>query len=156
MPCPTSNACTMVHQESPDTRPTSLCLRETAIWLVSLTPLTPADWGAEDWFLEVRAREQEVREKTPALRQKRVDRWNKRHREPPVFGPDKGPFWYRHQPNRSSSLDAGWVGPLDFRSRIGETSYQLWTGFREFRAHASMMEESTTRGLGLQWPRCPI
>ena len=82
---------------------------------------------AEDLFLEVRAREQEVREKTLALRQERVDRWNKRHREPPVFGPDKGRTWYRHPPNKSSSLYPGWVGPLDVRSRIGETSYLLWT-----------------------------
>ena len=103
---------------------------------------------AEDWFLEVRAREQEVREKTLALRQKRVDRWNKRHREPPVFGPDKGRIWYRHPPNKGSSLDPGWVGPLDVRSRIGGTSYLLWTGVRELSAHASMMKDPYDPGFG--------
>ena len=59
-----------------------------------------------------------------------------------MFGPDNGRIWYRHPPHRSSSLDPGWVGPLDFRSRIGETSYLLWKGVREFTAHASMMKES--------------
>ena len=93
-------------------------------------------------YVTVRAREHEVREKTLALRQKMVDRWNKRHREPPVFGPDKGRIWYRHPPNKSSSLDPGWVGPLDVRSKIGETIYLVWTGVRELTAHASMMKES--------------
>ena len=103
---------------------------------------------AEDWFLELRAREQEVREKTLALGQKRLDRWNKRHRKPPVFCPDKGRIWVRHPPNKSASLDPGWVGLLDVRSRIGETSYLLWTGVRAFSAHASMMQESYDSGFG--------
>jgi len=103
---------------------------------------------AEEWFLEVRAREQEVREKTLALRQKRVERWNKRHRAPPVFGPDKGRIWYRHPPNKSSSLDPAWAGPMEVRRRIGETSYLIWTGTRQFTAHASMMKESFDPGFG--------
>ena len=89
----------------------------------------------------MRAREQEVREKTIALRQKRVDRWNKRNREPPGFGPDKGQIGYRHPPNKGSCPDPGWVGPLDVRSL-------LWTGVREFTAHASMMKESYDPGFG--------
>ena len=66
----------------------------------------------------------------------------------PVFGPEKGRIWYRHPPNKSSSLDPGWVGPLDVRSRIGETSYLLWTGAREFTAPASMMKYSYDPGFG--------
>ena len=65
-----------------------------------------------------------------------------------MFGPDNGRIWYRHPPNKSSSLDPGWVGPLDVRSRIGETSFLLWTGFREFPAHASMMKEFHDPGFG--------
>ena len=94
---------------------------------------------AEDWFKEMADREKEVGEKTLAIRQQRVDRWNKRHREAPVYGPDRAGVWYRHPPNRSSTLDPEWAGPLEVRSRVGKASFLLWTGSRGVAAHSSMM-----------------
>ena len=111
---------------------------------------------AEDWVKEMADREKEVGEKTLAIRQQRVDRWNKRHREAPVYGPDKGRVRYRHPPNRSSTLDPGWAGPWEVRSWVGETNYLLWTGSREVAAHASMMKDSDDPGLGPQWRPCPM
>ena len=77
----------------------------------------------EDWFKEMANREKQGGEKSLAIRQQRFDRWNKRHREAPVLGPDKGRVRYRHPPIRSSTLDPGWAGPWEVRSRVGETSY---------------------------------
>jgi len=103
---------------------------------------------AQEWFQEMEGREQEVREKTLVLRQKRVDRWNKRHREVPEFSPGKGRVWYRHPKNKNTTLDPEWVGPLEVRAKIGQSSYMLWTGQREFTAHASMMKDSYDPGFG--------
>lgn len=45
-------------------------------------------------------------------------------------------------------MDPGWAGPWEVRSRVGETSYLLWTGSREVAAHASMMKDSYDPGFG--------
>ena len=49
---------------------------------------------AEECFKEMADREKEVGEKTLAIRQQRVDRWNKRHREAPVSQATPPTSWW--------------------------------------------------------------
>jgi len=92
------------------------------------------------------ARETEVRTKVEALRARYVERWNKKRREPPVFVVG-GQCWYVSAQCKDSQLHGRWAGPYDIRGRIGEHSYVLWTGLREFTAHVCV-KTSYEQGFG--------
>ena len=105
--------------------------------------------GAEagEWFDRVGKFKAEIGKRVADLRRARMALWNESHAEAAVY--TLGDMaWYRYPAERSAALRPDWVRPHRVRGRKGESSYRLWTGQREYGAHASLMTRYLGPGFG--------
>ena len=95
--------------------------------------------AAADYFEYRRGVRDYVQRKLQDVQQKHLDSLNKRRKEPPVY--ELGTWvWYKHPLDRSSTLHAAYTGPYVLKKRLGETSWMLSSGVREFSGHSSWIK----------------
>jgi len=91
-------------------------------------------------FMDVRRRTWEyVQSKLQTVQRAHLEALNKKRKEPPVYVVGDW-VWYKHPPDRSSAQHPAYTGPYILKKRLGDNSWLLFSGIREFTGHASWIK----------------
>ena len=95
--------------------------------------------AAEVWFQKQKDRQTWVQVTLQREQDKRITRANEKRAPPTEFRVGEW-GWYRHPHEMSSAQHPIYTGPFEVKQKVGESSWQLWTGQRTFMAHTSWLK----------------
>ena len=96
--------------------------------------------AANGFFNRMEELDKGIEENWKVLHEKLRVQWNKKLKEPLIFGAGQT-VWYRRPEKSGHKLDTRWIGPCVVKERVGEHTYRIEVGTGVYlEAHATFLK----------------